>query len=77
MGTQVSLNQPTRHQCEHTTALRSQVIRLHGAPHSRIPIRHHSLDNCSEANPFFPETFDLRIPAPASKNQIKTRETLS
>jgi len=44
MGIQVALNHRTRYQYEHATALGPQVIRLHPAPHSRIPILHYSLD---------------------------------
>jgi hypothetical protein len=107
MGIQVSLHHSTGHQYEHATTLGAQVIRLHPAPNSRIPIRHHSLGvtsgdrllkwqinpfcnqfaglfflqktkecNCPEANPIFPETFDLHIKWPASKNEVERRETL-
>jgi uncharacterized protein (DUF2126 family)/transglutaminase-like putative cysteine protease len=44
MGIQVALNHRTHYQYEHATALGPQVIRLHPAPHSRVPILHYSLD---------------------------------
>ncbi len=44
MGIQVALNHRTRYLYEHATALGPQVIRLHPAPHARIPILHYSLE---------------------------------
>ena len=44
MGIQVALNHRTLYRYEHATALGPQVIRLHPAPHSRVPILHYSLD---------------------------------
>ncbi len=43
MGIQVALNHRTRYRYEHATALGPQVIRLHPAPHSRVPILSYSL----------------------------------
>ncbi len=44
MGNQVALNHWTRYHYEGATALGPQVIRLHPAPHGRVPILHYSLD---------------------------------
>jgi uncharacterized protein (DUF2126 family)/transglutaminase-like putative cysteine protease len=44
MGVQVALNHRTNYRYEKATALGPQIIRLHPAPHCRVPILHYSLD---------------------------------
>jgi len=44
MGVQVALKHRTRYQYDRVTALGPQVIRLHPAPHSKIPIVQYSLN---------------------------------